>query len=112
MTDAERDLLLALASAVMVGTSTSIYDYAAADKLLDAKGNIHTARKEVEREMEARRPRSAPLLAELQSGSTTGPADGLPGEGRVLGGSQPAVQCPSCGGSSRFKSRRGWPFSR
>lgn len=85
MTDAERDLLLALASAVMVGTSTSIYDYAAAEKLGDAKDNIHAARKEVEREMEARRPRPAPLLTGLQGRSTTGSADGLLGQGGVLG---------------------------
>lgn len=101
MTDAERELLLALASAVMVGTSTSIYDYAAADMLSTAKDNIRAARKDVEREVEARRPCPAPLFAELQSGSQLGQTARLLGQGGVLGSAQPAVQCPSCGGPSR-----------
>ena len=101
MTDAERDLLLALASAVMVGTSTSIYDYAASNKLGEAKHNIQAARKEVEREVEARRRRVAELRIELQSRSQLRQADGLLGEGGVLGSQEPAVQCPSCGRPSR-----------
>ena len=55
MTDAERDLLLAVAAAVLIGTKASAYDYDAADKLRDAWHNIQIARKEVSREMETRR---------------------------------------------------------
>ena len=101
MTDAERDLLLALASAVLVGTNTSIYDYAAADTLRTAKDNIRAARKDVEREMEACRANAAALLVQLEGRGATRSADGLLGQSRLLGSQEPAVQCPSCGRPSR-----------
>lgn len=101
MTDAERKMLLALADAVRVGARVSIYDGAAADTLSRALHQMHKAKKEIEREMEARRPHPAPLLVEFQSGSATGSAAGLLGKGGVLGSQEPAVQCPSCGRPSR-----------
>ena len=97
MTDAERNLLLALAEAVRVGAHVSIYDGAAADTLSRALYQMRIAKMEIEIEVEARRIIAADLLASLESGSAAGSADGMPGLGGVLGGTQSAVQCPSCG---------------
>jgi hypothetical protein len=54
MTDAERDLLMAVVKAVLVGTHPPPYDYASADKLSQAWHFIRKAREEVIREMAAR----------------------------------------------------------
>jgi hypothetical protein len=53
MTDAERDLLLAVAKAVLIGTRPPPDDYASADQLSQAFHYIRKAREEVIREMAA-----------------------------------------------------------
>jgi len=53
MTSAERDLLMAVAKAVLIGTHPPPYDYASADKLSQAWHFIRKAREEVIREMAA-----------------------------------------------------------
>jgi len=66
MTDAERDLLLALAKAVLIGTRPPPDDYASADQLSQAFHYIRKAREGVIREMAA---------------GYTGPANGTAGGG-------------------------------
>lgn len=53
MTNAERDLLLALAKAVLIGTRPPPDDYASADMMSQAFHYIRKAREEVIREMAA-----------------------------------------------------------
>jgi hypothetical protein len=53
MTNAERDLLMALAKAVLIGTRPPPDDYASADQLSQAFHFIRKAREEVIREMAA-----------------------------------------------------------
>ena len=110
MTDAERDLLLALAKAVLVGTHPPPYDYASSDELSRAWHAIRKAREEVEHEVEARRADIVALLATLEGACKPQPADGMSGEGSLLGSAKPAVQCPSCGRPSCPEPRRGWSF--
>ena len=72
MTSTERDLLLALAKAVLIGTRPPPDDYASADMLSQAFHIIRKAREEVVREMAAGHTGTADSTARCGEGCGPG----------------------------------------